>query len=81
MKIMIDTARDSEEDIRKVIVLLSTIVDRSKQGDIFSAANRGVAPENVFGIFENASQESGSSAATAKKEEKEPFKINGLELY
>lgn len=84
MKITIDTASDSEEDIRKVIALLSTLVDRSKQGDVFSAATPGVAPENVFGIFENAPnapRESPESSPAAKKGEKEQFKIDGLELY
>lgn len=80
MKITIDTASDSEEDIRKVIALLSTMVDRSKQGAVFSAATPGgSAPENVFSIFENAPQE--PAEAQPKKEEKEPFKIDGLELY
>ena len=82
MKITIDTVSDSEEDIRKVIALLSTLVDRSKQGDVFSAATPGVsAPENVFGIFENVSSEPAEPSPTTKKEEKEPFKIDGLELY
>ena len=82
MKITIDTASDSEEDIRKVIALLSTLVDRSKHGDVFSAATPGVSmPDNVFGLFENAPRESSESSPATKKQEKEPFKIDGLERY
>lgn len=81
MKITIDTAHDSEMDIRKVIALLSTLVD---QGETTGAVEeQRPMSGNVFSLFDQpAAGEKEEKAAERTEGGKEPlFKIDGLERY
>jgi len=62
MKISIDTATDSKEDIRKAIRLLQSIVEHegSASRDIFSAPGAG-----LFGDSQPAAAEPASNPVTA----------------
>lgn len=89
MKITIDTAHDSETDIRKVIVLLSTLVDRGEGTDSAPGEPRMAigGDENVFSLFDQPAA-AGEKEKTDEKtgaqegaEKAEPFKIDGLERY
>ena len=51
MKIMIDTKHDSQDDIRKVIELLSTLV--KKETAIFEPP---AIPDGLMGMFDAGSQ-------------------------
>lgn len=85
MKITIDTAHDSEMDIRKVIALLSTLVDRGEAGTGVFAEQRPAmgGDANVFSLFDQppAAGEKEEKTGTPTKEKGEPFKIDGLERY
>lgn len=86
MKITIDTAHDSEMDIRKVIALLSTLVDRGDAGaNVFAEQRPAMGGDgNVFSLFDQppAAGEKEQKTGTAPTEKKgEPFKIDGLERY
>lgn len=86
MKITIDTAHDSEMDIRKVITLLSTLVDRSGTTGAVEEQRPMGAEGNVFSLFDQpaAGEKEEKAAEPAEKTEGEKeqlFKIDGLERY
>ena len=68
MKITIDTKEDSQEEIRNIIKMLSSLVDKkevmSNEGDMFSDNNDSEQNTNMFSMF------SSSSAETKTEEEK-----------
>ena len=92
MKITIDTASDSEQDIRKVITLLSTLVDRDRTPgqdgvslpslETAHAVHKG-NDGNIFSMFDTtpAAPSKPAEKQREQKEKPEPFKIDELELY
>ncbi|MDO8642872.1 MAG: hypothetical protein Q7R76_04810 [Candidatus Woesearchaeota archaeon] len=95
MKITIDTTHDSETDIRKVIALLSTLLDRNSTSASMGSTGMS-APDaptaadgnSIFSMFDttldspaSAHDEITAQETNPAKEKEEPFKIVGLERY
>ncbi len=85
VKITIDTTRDSHEDIRKVIGLLSTMIDAAN-GTFPTPRAEPPTPEqseSLFDIFDTPQRTDTPERKpeTGNEGDKERFKVDGLELY
>lgn len=85
MKITIDTKEDSHEEIKKIIKMLSSLVEEetfTNQGNIFEDKSSEVGNQNMFGLFDNKNQ---NTPAEESKEEKDKedldIDIPGVQEY
>jgi len=67
MKITIDTANDTKEELRKLISLLQSIVGEEKPADIFSEPE-SVPSDGIFNMF-------GEQETTPEETAEESFKL------
>ena len=78
MKITIDTKEDSNEDIKKLIKMLSSLIGKEYKSE---DKNKGV-PEVSEGVF-NMFDSSGETEEKKEEDEKEekPFELNKIVTY
>ena len=77
MQIIIDTKKDSAEDIRKVISLLQSMVSQPSTGnpDIFGSSQQSnpasSAPTSFFNMFGDASPSKAADASDKEEDDEE----------
>lgn len=90
MKITIDTKEDSHDEIKRLIKMLSSFVGEqvmTNQGNIFEDKEPTVGNQNVFGMFDNNTQNSTAEEDKVEKTEENKEKedidldIPGLDEY
>jgi hypothetical protein len=92
MKISIDTKEDSPAEIKKLIRMLSSLIDEevmANQGDIFSSGNISsgnkagalAANSDVFNIFSDSSEKTENKETKAESDEIDLDNIPEIQEY
>lgn len=83
MKITIDTKEDSREEIRKVIRMLSNLVEASSEhhGNMFSDDSDSRTEGNLMGMFDtNQETEEEEKEETEEEEKEEDISVEIVDL-
>ena len=84
MKITIDTKEDSHEEIRKIIKMLSSLVNDetfTNQGNVFENQGSDLSNQDMFNMFNNKNQNTPEEKQQKKEDQEIDIDIPDIEEY